>query len=118
MEKHMELELQGKRVRLTQSLRVYIARRLTFALGQFRSRIRLIKAVLEDINGPRGGLDQQCRVMVRLGCGKEIRITGRGADLIAAVDHAADRASHAVGRELGRRQKRVARLKARDWCIG
>ncbi len=73
----MELQLQGKRVRLTQSLRAYIARRLTFALGQFRSRIRLVKTALEDINGPRGGLDQQCRVMVRLGRGKEIRITGR-----------------------------------------
>ena len=42
-------------------------RRLRFALGRFDRRIDGVRVRFHDVNGPRGGVDQECQVTVRLG---------------------------------------------------
>ena len=44
----------------------HLERRLQFALARFSGHIQRVQVVLEDQNGPRGGLDKHCRVVVRL----------------------------------------------------
>ncbi len=62
----VDVEIRARHGRLTRSLEEQLERRLHFALARFVGRIRSISAFLEDINGPRGGEDQHCRIEVRL----------------------------------------------------
>lgn len=74
-------------------------RRLEFALGRFASRIRSLRVRLTDLNGPRGGLDKQCLVTVRLDRPRRvIVIEDVDPDEAVAMSRAVERAARAVSR--------------------
>ena len=76
-----------------------IQRRFGFALGRFDGRIHSITVRIIDINGPRGGIDKQCRVTVRMrGGARPIVIEDIDADAGVAIDRLADRTARAVAR--------------------
>jgi putative sigma-54 modulation protein len=74
-------------------------RRLRFALGRFERRIDGVRVRFHDVNGPRGGVDQECQVAVRLARPADlVVIEDRDSDPHAALARAVDRAARAVGR--------------------
>lgn len=81
-----------------------LAERLQFALGQFTGRIRRVDAFFEDLNGPRGGVDKACRIVVRLFDGGELVADVVDVDWQTAVDRATTRIGQSVRRELARRR--------------
>jgi ribosome-associated translation inhibitor RaiA len=101
----MRLHIRGKNFRVNDDLREHMRLRLGFALGRFGQRIREVTASLADVNGPRGGLDKQCRIVVRLLPSGKVTIEETALDFMAATARAADRAGRAVGRELERRRE-------------
>ncbi len=102
----MELEIRRHNIHLSEDLKDHIERRLNFALGQFNSRLGSVAVHLEDVNGPKGGVDKQCRILVALSGGKVIKVEDLDADLTVVIDRAADRVGHAVRREIDRRHDR------------
>ena len=98
-------------VRLSEEWHEYLHARLAFALARFDHRILDITASLTDVNGPKGGVDKQCRLVVRLRPRGKVTIEQSASDLVAAIALAADRVSYAVSRALKRR--RDARAKRR-----
>ena len=62
----MKLSIVDRNRMLSGELRRLLERRLSFALSRFDSRIRKTTVVLEDVNGPRGGMDKSCRIAVVL----------------------------------------------------
>ena len=46
--------------------RAYVARKLGMKLGKFATSIERVSVRVSDVNGPRGGVDQRCRVKVVL----------------------------------------------------
>ncbi len=82
-----------------------VERRFRFALGRFAPRIGRVTITLADVNGPRGGLDRRCRVVVGLAPGGRVVAEVTDRSYAAASCRAADRAGHAVGRELERRRE-------------
>lgn len=104
----MQLSIRGDSVKLSETLREYIGRRLHFALGRFASAIHRVSVRVGDVNGPRGGIDKQCCVEVRLrtGRGAAIAVTTDDSDLRSAVDRSAKRMARNVARELERRRQR------------
>ena len=62
----MRLQIRTKNFRLHDADRKEMERRLQFALGRFDGRISQVTVGLADLNGPRGGTDKQCRLVVRL----------------------------------------------------
>jgi putative sigma-54 modulation protein len=101
----MRLYIRGKKFRVSDDLREHMQLRLGFALGRFGQRIREVTASLADANGPRGGIDKQCRIVVRLVASRKVTIEETGADFMAAIARAAERAGRAVGRELERQRE-------------
>jgi len=83
----------------------YAERRLEFALGRFGDRVQRVMIYLEDINGPRGGIDKRCRMVARLNQpAREVVVEGFEAELESLIDRTADRLGQSVGRELERRR--------------
>ena len=104
----MQLVIRSRRVPLTPDLQAYCERSLRFALERFELRLARVSAVLFDVNGPRGGLDQVCRLLVDIVGGRRLVFESMEASAFAAVDVAADRARQTVARELGRWRWRLA----------
>jgi ribosomal subunit interface protein len=100
----MKLTLSSKNMKLSEALREHIEHRLYFALSRFSPKIARVSVRVEDINGPRGGVDKQCKIVVKLDRLGELSVEATDAEVYAAVDSAADRVGRTVRRELERRR--------------
>ena len=91
------------------ALRNHIEDRLARALGRFEHRIHRVEVYLEDVNGPRGGLDKQVRVVVQLRPTGHVVVSGMDTSGYAAVADVVQRVKNAVRRALRRRKARRLR---------
>jgi putative sigma-54 modulation protein len=98
----MQIDIQARDFSLTKALRNHVERRLGFALSTRYDRIKRILVRLSDINGPRGGNDKRCQLHVVMTGQADVIIEDTQANLYAAINRAADRASRAVTRKLVR----------------
>ncbi|HQR53449.1 MAG TPA: HPF/RaiA family ribosome-associated protein [Burkholderiales bacterium] len=105
----MRIEIQARRFALTEGLRQHVIRRIEYALRSFRIWVDRVEVQVGDVNGPRGGADKFCRVMVRLPQLPALVVRDLGADLYAVISSAAER----TGRTLGRRMAHRIRTKRR-----
>ena len=95
----MQIQVRKHNLVMTDALLEHIERRLNFSLGRFGVRLRTVVVNLHDLNGPKGGVDQECKLTMRTSWKSEIVIEERDADVFAAVARAADRAGRAVERQ-------------------
>jgi len=100
----MRLLIQPRKLALSESCREFLDLRMRFALSRFDQRVRDVVVTLEDVNGPRGGVDKRCQVVVQVPPRGKVVIEEREATLESAIAHAAERAGRAVARELERRR--------------
>lgn len=98
----MTLDIRANSIALDEGLRRHVERRLRFALGRFAGRLGRVAVRLADENGPRGGRDKRCRIVLRLGRTGTVTIEERGDDVQAAVAVAAERAGRVVARAVRR----------------
>jgi ribosomal subunit interface protein len=103
----MRIDIRGN-VDLSAALERYVERRLLVALGRFSRRLPAATVRLVDENGPKGGVDKRCQILLPMPPSSPLLVEESHADLYAAIDNAADRASRAVTREIGRRRARRA----------
>lgn len=104
----VHIEISGRGLTLSPELEQHADKRLHFALSRFSNRIRAVKVLLEDVNGPRGGIDKHCSLTVKLDHGDELRVEDEGSDVLSLLDHAADRLGRLVARELERQREAAA----------
>lgn len=97
-------------IELGQDDRTYIRRKLGMKLGKFATSVERVSVRVEDLNGPRGGVDHACRIKVVLSGLPSVVFEARGASLQAAVERALAGVERAVRRILKRR--RTAPLRA------
>lgn len=104
----MQIHIQSQGFPLTDALREHAEHRLRFGLTHASDHIRRVEMRLSDINGPRGGADKRCSIVVTLGNLPEVVIEDVENDLYVAIDRAADRVSRSVARCLERKREQVA----------
>jgi ribosome-associated translation inhibitor RaiA len=100
---------------LDPDMRAYIRRRLTAQLGKHADSISRVTVRVRDINGPRGGVDQVCRIKVVLKRLPSVVYTAQASSLQQAIQRAIGGTERAVRRTLRRRVrvKRTPRRRAR-----
>jgi len=106
----MRFSVSGDRITVSTGLREYIQRRLYFALGRFGPAIDRATVRVGDMNGPRGGIDKCCQIVVTLRASGSppIAIGDIDEDLRSAVARASNRAGRAVARAVERRRRKRA----------
>lgn len=103
----MNVEIRAHGAALTEDIRSYVQRRLHFALGRFALRVGRVTVRLSDLNGPRGGVDQTCRITVERLPSRQIVVQECvDADLYAAIDDATTRIGRSFARALQRERER------------
>lgn len=86
--------------------REYLRRKLQRMSGNFAPQIERTSVRLEDVNGPRGGIDKRCQVKVVLRGLPSVYVDERHRSVQAAMDGALARADQAVRQALQRRRTR------------
>lgn len=104
----MMMTITSRSTSLTQTIRQHIRSRLSAALNQHKDRVRHISVTLEDVNGPRGGKDQSCRVAVELTDGTTLHHQRVGFDLYANISLIADKVKRRVGTQIAKLKKKRA----------
>jgi len=106
----MRISVSGHHVKVTPDLREYIDRRLYFALGRFGPAIDHVSVRVGDVNGPRGGVDKHCQIVVKLRASgsNPIAIDDTDEDVCAAVTQASSRAGRTVARAIERKRRKRA----------
>lgn len=89
--------------------REYLRLKLGHKLGKFASRIERTSVRVEDVNGPRGGVDKRCRIKVVLTGLPSVVIEEQHASLQAAMDGALTRVERAVRQAVQRQRTRPLR---------
>jgi ribosome-associated translation inhibitor RaiA len=92
--------------------RKYIARKLGMKLGKFATSIERVSVRVNDVNGPRGGVDQRCRVKVVLSGLPSVIVEHRHAAKEAAIDTALRAAEASIRRVVGRRRMKPLHRRA------
>ncbi len=100
----MEKRINDRNVGLTPKQRDLINRRIELAFDQFAGQIHSVSVSLNDANGPKGGEDILCQVIVRLNGEREIVVKDTGSSVEAVVTDVVDRASFAISRRFERRK--------------
>ena len=98
----MHLDIVARNFELTDAIDGYVQRRIGFALSSRFEQIKEIRVRLQDINGPRGGIDKCCPIQIRLPRMRDIVIEDIEANLYVAIDRATERAARTVNRRLSR----------------
>lgn len=81
-----------------------IARKLGMKLGKFGSSIERVSVRLFDANGPKGGVDQVCRIKVVLSGLPSVVVERRHSAVLNAIDAAIRATALAVRRSVQRRR--------------
>jgi len=106
----MHLSVSSDRLHVGRRLRQYIDRHLDGALGRFFPAIDHVDVRLADTNGPRGGVDKRCRIVVKLRAAGSATIAVDDDDesLYAAIARTTARVSKTVARTLDRKRGKRA----------
>ena len=108
----MYLAIRGRNASSAQSITDYCLRRVLLGLRRFGGRVGQVTVRLKDVNGPRGGIDKRCQLLVDVAEVGQLVFEVVHFDLSRAIDLAVDRAKRGVAREvrrLGRRRGMVRR---------
>lgn len=82
-------------------LQPLIERRLHFVVHRFGGSIHEICVALRDVNGPRGGIDKQCKIVARSRRGDTLEIEETRSSFSEAIGGSAKRLRNVLARRIG-----------------
>jgi putative sigma-54 modulation protein len=101
----MKVLLRGVHLDLTDALKAYVDEHLVSHIERFADdEAAEIDISLVDTNGPKGGVDKECRVTVRLPGLSAVHVTETADSLFPAIDASRDRLEKTLKRTLERRR--------------
>ena len=100
----MQIDIHARNFSLTDAMKNHAKDQLEFALAERDHYIQRVVIRLSDINGPRGGKDKRCLLLITFVNLPTIVIDNTETDLYFSVEQAVNRASQAVERRIGRKQ--------------
>lgn len=105
----MKVLMRGVHLSLTDGLKAYVQEHLVDHIERLcDDEAAEIDISLVDTNGPKGGVDKECRVTVRLPGFSAIHVTETMETLHQAIDSSRDRLEKTLKRTLGKRRDVMA----------
>jgi putative sigma-54 modulation protein len=99
----VSVQLRIREAELADTVRSYVDRKLQAGLQRFAGRLRNVQVTLQDVNGPRGGVDKSCRIAAEVFPSRRwVRQEARNANQFAAIALAVKGVKQAVRRVLER----------------
>ncbi|MBL9038689.1 MAG: HPF/RaiA family ribosome-associated protein [Archangium sp.] len=105
----MKVDVRFRGLDASAALRDHAEKRVFFHLSRFGSELSAVVVRIADLNGPKGGVDKRCHVVVR---GRRIgssTLDDVSHDPYVCVEQAIERAGATVGRLLDRERTMLRR---------
>ncbi len=93
----MEVQIKAKGLPSAKHLRNHAARRIRSALERFGHAVQSVTVRMSDINGPRGGADKLCRIVIQMK-NRSVVMEELGSDMRRVIDRLSDRVQYSVSR--------------------
>ncbi len=101
----MKVLLKGVHLQLTPNVKAYVDEHLVARIERFfDDEAAELDIVLADTNGPKGGVDKECRVTLFMPGSAATHVTEASSNLLEAIDLCRDRLERACKRELERKR--------------
>ncbi len=98
----VEIKLFDGSIKTSEAQYDYIMTKVGAAAGRLKDEICTIDVRLTDVNGPKGGVDKQCSIVVTPPGLATVRVEEQAADYYAAIDAAAATLKKSLARSLER----------------
>lgn len=105
----MQLKIYAQDSIAIKPLRTLLKEKIIDMLSRMDQQVSRISVFLADQNGPRGGIDKVCRILVKLERGGEIAVEDRDTRWYSAVRGAAERLRSSIRRKLAKLRTRKVR---------
>lgn len=102
----MKITVNNKQKHLADGAVEKTCERINAAFSKFGDDVISVELTAEDVNGPRGGIDKECRLLVRLRKMDDAVATVRDVSFTKAISRAINRAQRSVTRKIQRRSLR------------
>jgi hypothetical protein len=99
----MRMNVTVRGVTLDPSLKSLMQHKLHYALDRFGHWVQKVEVALEDLNGPKGGVDKRCRMTVSVPRRPDVIVEGRGDQLSSVMTEVIDRTALALDRLRGKK---------------
>lgn len=83
------------------------------SLERFARRLKQVYLYIQDINGPRGGVDKQCRCVLHLRRMPPVVIQDQDESMHALIHRVANRAAYTLSQQAGRKTRQTQRTRRR-----
>lgn len=98
----LRIKIQHSGTEIPTNISVQVKAALLHALDRFPHVVREVEMSLRDLNGPKGGIDKQCTLQVRLYPRGLAVVKSSGTSFIEAVHIACDKIQQIVAKRIGR----------------
>jgi putative sigma-54 modulation protein len=110
----MELTITDLKMELSTENLSHIQKKILSMFSKFCERVQVIKVTIDDVNGPKGGKDKQCRVVIYSKGIPDIVITDNQTSVMSAVNIALSRARLSFLKKVKRKQKNYPAWSAKN----
>lgn len=104
----MNILIESSRSGESKDWRPVAEQRVRSVLHRLQGQVQQARVSLRDINGPKGGVDKQCQIMLTTAGYGQLVIVSKAEDAQGALNQALQRATHSLAR-LWQRKRRPAR---------
>lgn len=98
----MEIRLFDGSIKTSEAQKAYVMAKVGAAAGRLKNADCTVDVRLSDLNGPKGGIDKQCSIVVTPPGLATLRVEEQAADYYAAIDAAAATLKKALAKSLER----------------
>jgi ribosome-associated translation inhibitor RaiA len=102
----MQITINDKQKNLGPHASTKAKDKISSSFSKFGLNIISVEMTVEDINGPRGGVDKECRVIVKLRKMEDVVATVKEETFSKAIARSINRAERAIARKIQRRNLR------------
>lgn len=110
----MNVDVNWSALNFNDTSKDFVSRRLSFLVERFRTIITRVSVRFSDINGPKGGVDKQCVVSVKLWTSGKITVKGEGTEYLPVFQASLERLIRSVRRELAKQREKPIRINRRE----
>ncbi|MFO0827108.1 MAG: HPF/RaiA family ribosome-associated protein [Phycisphaerales bacterium] len=98
----MEIKFFDGSIKTSEAQFDYIMTKVGAAAARLKDAACIVEVRLTDVNGPKGGIDKQCSIVVTPPGLDTLRVEGQAADYYTAIDAAATTLKRSLTRLLER----------------
>lgn len=108
--RNYDFECVALQIEFRPGTKEYIEQVWDKAVNRIEDWIRTVRISITDINGPKGGVSQRCRIVIHTRLGAPIIVQETQDRISRAIHIAIGRAAHTLKRNISKRQDQKKRI--------